>query len=138
MHYAACGPFCARCHGPLAVGSCNGCDQERLSYVLKGYADHWIASFWLSEPIGPKPSPKSIQVLAELYVARYPRGAILLHIDLTAATGLTALFWFAPEQTPQLIESHDAALQLLCNRECKGFAIIDCTLRELDVLYAFV
>jgi hypothetical protein len=138
MQYAACGPFCARCHAALNVGPCNGCVRERLSYVLDGYVEHWINGFWLSDPIGPQPDPTGIQALANLYAARYPRGAILLHIDLTASRGVTALFWFAPEKQPQLLESLAAALQLLYNSECKGFAVIDSTLREFDVMYAFL
>ena len=138
MQYAACGPFCARCHAALNVGPCHACDQERVTSVLEGYAEHWITGLWLSEPVGPQPGPTGIQTIANLYAARYPRGAILLHIDLTASTGVTALFWFAPEKQPQLLESHTAALQLLYNSECKGFAVIDSTLRELDVMYGFM
>ncbi len=138
MQYAACGPFCARCHAALNVGPCNGCVRERLSYVLDGYVKHWINGFWFSDPIGPQPDPTGIQALANLYAGRYPRGAILLHIDLSASRGITALFWFPPDAQPQLLESHTAALQLLYHSECKGFAVIDSTLRELDVMYGFM
>ena len=140
MQYAACGPFCATCHGPLNVGPCNTCDQERLSYVLDGYEEHWmsIAGFWLSEPVGPKPSPTGVQALTNLYSTRYPRGAIFLNIDLTVSTGITALFWFTPGEQPRLVESPATAVQLLYMQSCKGFAILDCTLRELDVMYGFL
>ena len=102
------------------------------------YVEHCINGFWFSDPIGPQPDPTGIQALANLYAGRYPRGAILLHIDLSASRGITALFWFPPDAQPQLLESHTAALQLLYNSECKGFAVIDSTLRELDVMYGFM
>ena len=139
MQYAACGPFCARCHAALNVGPCNGCVRERLSYVLDGYVEHWINGFWFSDPIGPQPDPTGIQALANLYAGRYPRGAILLHIDLSASRGVTALFWFPPaDEQPQLLASLTAALQLLYKSECKGFAVIESTLRELEVMNGFL
>ena len=97
--------------------------------------DHWFLAFGANRPSTGSNGDSNTRepICSEVPTRSHPPS----YIDLTASRGITALFWFTPDAQPQLLESLAAALQLLYKSECKGFAVIDSTLRELE-MYGFL
>ena len=101
-----------------------GKDTRISGYMIESALESGFISAGINVSlVGPMPTPVGVQAMANLYSAKYPKGAIIFHFNLGV------LVWCLPESQPRLLGSF-LAFQLLYHKQCKCDCIF-CVKRRL-------